>query len=1176
MSDSIRILTTPNDSDKYLKVKIDQDFDFIKILSLNISQDKAYENFCADYGVIVGRVVINSGFGIPNAKVSVFIPIDDDDNQNPLISGLYPYKTVNDKNSKGIRYNLLPENSDSKSDCYTPVGTFPSKREILDNEEMMYVYCKYYKYTTTTNYAGDFMLFGVPLGTYNVHVDADISNIGIASQRPYDLIEQGTPSKFFYSPTKFKDGTNLNSLVQIKSADIGVNVQPFWGDPNNCQIGINRLDIDLNYTIRPAAFFLGSVFGDSHKNSVNKNCIPRKKMGEMCEQMTSQGSLEMIRKTIDGQIEQFDIDGARLIDDDGIWAYQVPMNLDYVVTDEFGNLVPSNDPNKGIPTRARVRFRMSMDEGGGTGRLRTRGKYLVPHNPETESDLDFNFDSTTNDKNFVDFFWNKIYTVKNFISRVDRSGGTSKTSAFVGIKDVDGCVGDKNPFPFNRASTQGNMLFTIICIIINITAIVVASINAILCVSILGVKPFGFISPISLTCPSEPSQSFKPGCGGQSVKSFIQCVAAVLADQLDLFRLDFYNDWVNGTLYFYLLKYKKKKHGVERFCETNCKDFSGGTGFNDCKNMQLTDTTNGDDDGERTFKFRNGVLVQYKDILYYPPIIIGGGQKKLYSTDIFNLGSILDCDWQGFPTIIKYFTDTSYKVPPLIQEVDPLTQEIESGMIRVNQEVGLFFDVDCFGVSFNNVQATNIRRQSEIFVEIPESPTNVGITQININQIYTQTDPQIVQDNSISKYVRDVLYQLNINGPSTNSYPFVDPTILNDPAQGTSFMVFPNDEGRAGGNQHVDGAAYLSYRGYDVPTDDMSFQALGNSYYMYFGTKPGKSAIEKFNAKYNTPCIATTKDDFIINIISTNTTSLISTDGTITYTFIGGTPPFTYTWTGDNFDLGPLTATTGGFINQLPNSTIPYTITAQDALGTIVTRDVIITGPGSLECDFEISAPPTTSGSTDGVVQMLQLAGGLPPYTLNITGPVTQTINNITLTNSLFNNLPEGIYTFTITDSANNTCSTSLTLIAPPPLTAVANAHDPRCSCDGSIDLSIMGGRPPYQVKVTSGSFNLDWTDYSALQLNSLCGDNYSISIRDSLNNLFAVTSVLNGVSTLEVIGNVAGGILTYSAQGGTQPYTFTPTCTDVVCFTDISAGQTITVSVVDKNGCTASRDFNG
>ena len=77
MSKSIRIRTTPGGEDKYIKVKLDQDFDFIEILSLKIGQDEVYRKFCADYGVIAGRVIANNGFGVQNAKISVFIPISD-------------------------------------------------------------------------------------------------------------------------------------------------------------------------------------------------------------------------------------------------------------------------------------------------------------------------------------------------------------------------------------------------------------------------------------------------------------------------------------------------------------------------------------------------------------------------------------------------------------------------------------------------------------------------------------------------------------------------------------------------------------------------------------------------------------------------------------------------------------------------------------------------------------------------------------------------------------------------------------------------------------------------------------------------------------------------------------------------------------------------------------------
>jgi hypothetical protein len=232
------------------------------------------------------------------------------------------------------------------------------------------------------------MIFGVPLGNHILHIDADISDIGLISQRPYDLIREGSSLKLFDSPNKFKGGNNLDKMPQIKTVNVGVNVQPFWGDPETCQVGITRVDANLNYTVTPSAIFIGSIFGDQDENNTSIRCRPRKKVGLFCEQVTSSGTIEMIRKNINGETEFFDVEGGQLIDDDGTWAYQIPMNLDYMLTDEEGNLVPSDDENVGIPTRASVRFRISMTRSSNVGRIRTRGKYLVPHNPKSVQDLD--------------------------------------------------------------------------------------------------------------------------------------------------------------------------------------------------------------------------------------------------------------------------------------------------------------------------------------------------------------------------------------------------------------------------------------------------------------------------------------------------------------------------------------------------------------------------------------------------------------------------------------------------------------------------------------------------------------------------------------------------------------------------------------------------------------------
>ncbi len=131
--------------DQTLQLNVEQDFDFLEILSMKLTQGDAYTRFCADYGVVVGRVVANGGFGVPNVRVSIFVPVDDEDLLNPVISTLYPYKSPAEKNDDGYRYNLLPYNQEYGG--HTPTGTFPTREDVLINDTLIEVYDKYYKYS---------------------------------------------------------------------------------------------------------------------------------------------------------------------------------------------------------------------------------------------------------------------------------------------------------------------------------------------------------------------------------------------------------------------------------------------------------------------------------------------------------------------------------------------------------------------------------------------------------------------------------------------------------------------------------------------------------------------------------------------------------------------------------------------------------------------------------------------------------------------------------------------------------------------------------------------------------------------------------------------------------------------------------------------------------------------
>lgn len=617
MEKSYRIHTsTP--SDITLNVNMKQDFDFLEVLSLKLSQEDAYKLHSSNYGVIVGRVLANDAFGVPNAKISVFIERDTNDVSE--LEKIYPYTEVTSKDKEGRRYNLLPDYSDD--DCYRIVGTFPNKRLLLDDVTYIEVYEKYWKYTTVTNQAGDYMIFGVPTGSHQIHTDIDLSDIGILSQKPRDFIYKGYNMTEFDNANQFKESTNLDVLKQIISQDKSTFVYPFWGDADNGIAAITRCDVQVDYKFEPTCIFLGSIVSDNEGNAIGHKCSPSTDNGMNNQLVAGEGTIEMIRKTLDGLVEEYPIQGNRLIDSDGVWCYQIPMNLDYVGTDEYGNIVPTDNPNKGIPTRTQVRFRISKIETGDEGFSRHTAKYLVPINPglneqeeiptfetiKTSSAKDelerlYEFGSSTPQSCFRDLYWNNVYSVKNYIPKIQVASKAYSTyySALKGSNLVD----NQNPIPFNKLRIDIPFMYMIVCILFSIIVVIISIINAgIICTidaiiniiyQIVGFKlpfigrPFGrladaiaklFIGCISLGAGlSEDNKAYYPGCTCGKGKQYASCPEGMdsnctkvndntelkdkiqqnLALEYKIVKLDLYQDWVNGCLYMPLWYWRKRK-----------------------------------------------------------------------------------------------------------------------------------------------------------------------------------------------------------------------------------------------------------------------------------------------------------------------------------------------------------------------------------------------------------------------------------------------------------------------------------------------------------------------------------------------------------------------------------------------------------------------------------------
>lgn len=483
---TFRIRTGVNDGNPVISFNIDNSVEAYEILSLKITQKNAYRLMHSNTGVVVGRVLANGGFGIPNARVSVFVPYDGTGGIEKSV--LYGFASARSIDTEGIRYNLL--DSYSVDDCHQTVGTFPDKRYMLDDDNWVDVFDKYYRYTTRTNAAGDYMIYGVPVGMQNLHMDVDLSDIGPLSQKPRDMMAEGYNPDMFENPNKFKGGRSIDSLIQIKSEDAALYVYPFWGDttesPTNASI--TRHDFNVNYTFKPTCVFMGCVVSDTGENAMSKKCIGAANQGKMSEMMTGEGRIEMIRKTFDGNTEEFSVKGNQLIDSNGVWCYQIPMNLDYVVTDEFGNTVLSDNPEKGVPTRARVRFRISMSESPNDATARKRARYLVPNNPRlvegdypefvSSKEPDYEFGTKTKDENFRDLMWNNVYTVKSYVPRIQKSNLPNNLK-HTGIKMVNHPEGN-NPMPFNNLRIKMNFTYMFMCALVKALVYLVYGLNTVI------------------------------------------------------------------------------------------------------------------------------------------------------------------------------------------------------------------------------------------------------------------------------------------------------------------------------------------------------------------------------------------------------------------------------------------------------------------------------------------------------------------------------------------------------------------------------------------------------------------------------------------------------------------------------------------------------------------------
>ena len=264
---------------------------------------------------------------------------------------------------------------------------------------------------------------------------------------------------------------------------------------------------------------------------------------------------------------------------------------------------------------------------------------------------------------------------------------------------------------------------------------------------------------------------------------------------------------------------------------------------------------------------------------------------------------------------------------------------------------------------------------------------------------------------------------------------------------------------------------------------------------------------------------------------------------------------------------------------------LPLAIKGRSTDGSYFIRSVNVTQGTTV-----VNKPPVAQAGTDQTITLptnattLNGSASTDPEGGNLTykwsqvgGPGPAIFTNSSQATATVNNLLQGVYLFRLTvydnqlDSASDDISVTVNpepVIAPPITATISSIKDVNCfgEMNGSLSVSVSGGTAPYTY-----SWNTNPIQTTATAINLSAGS-YTVTIKDAAGKTNSVTGTVNQPQQL-ILTVSPGTISTYggttnvslSATGGTAPYTFTGSTTNV------TAG-TYTYKVTDVNNCSDTK----
>ncbi len=270
-----------------------------------------------------------------------------------------------------------------------------------------------------------------------------------------------------------------------------------------------------------------------------------------------------------------------------------------------------------------------------------------------------------------------------------------------------------------------------------------------------------------------------------------------------------------------------------------------------------------------------------------------------------------------------------------------------------------------------------------------------------------------------------------------------------------------------------------------------------------------------------------------IGIVSTTQISgcFGNTNGQIEVTVNGGTPSYTFIYTGGSI------GTDSVFRNLSAGS---YTVTVTDINGCTASVSTSLTQPAGIDAAAIVATINNVNcpGRDEGSIALSNVTGGTAPY--------SYALGSTSNTSGSFNNLIAGNYSITITDG--NTCSIGYPFVITEPnpiiftaiVTRPATCTDP----DGIVEfISVSGGNPGYEYSMDDGA-----TYFPTTIFNNLVAAPYEARVRDSRGCTASYTVTLPQkegpipfirVNPPTCNGYSDGYIVVDSLRGGVGPFSY-------------------------------------